>query len=325
VQLPALVLTAGLGTRLRPLTLLRAKPALPVAGEPLVRRILGWLAAGGVENTVLNLHHLPDSICAVVGDGTDIGLEVRYSWEDPVLGSGGGPRRALAMLGADRFFIVNGDTLTDVDLRLIAQAHAASGALVTMALVPNPAPDRYGGVLVDAQGAVTGFVPRRTPGPSWHFIGVQVVEARAFARVAPDVPSESVAGLYPQLMRERPGSVRAFCCQASFRDIGTPADYLATSLELARADPSALVGRGCRVSPIARVARSILWEDVIIEDAATVQDSIVADGCRVPAGACLDRAIAVPARLGPHLSPGGARALGNDVLVLPLSSSWTYR
>ena len=112
---PALLLTAGFGTRLRPLSSIRAKPALPVAGEALVRRILGWLAASGVTDVVLNLHHRPDTVCAAVGDGSDLGVRARYSWENPVLGSAGGPRRALPLLDADRFFIVNGDTLTDLD------------------------------------------------------------------------------------------------------------------------------------------------------------------------------------------------------------------
>ena len=79
----ALVLTAGLGTRLRPLTLVRAKPAIPVAGEPLVRRIVRWLAANGVTDVVLNLHHLPATLTSVVGDGSDLGSLVRYSWEQP--------------------------------------------------------------------------------------------------------------------------------------------------------------------------------------------------------------------------------------------------
>ena len=92
------LLTAGLGTRLRPLSAVRAKPALPVAGEALVRRILGWLAASGVTDVVLNLHHRPETVCAVVGDGSDLGVRVRYSWENPVLGSGGrpAPRAAAA-------------------------------------------------------------------------------------------------------------------------------------------------------------------------------------------------------------------------------------
>ena len=124
----ALVLAAGLGTRLRPLTTVRAKPAIPVAGDPIVRRIARWLAGSGVTELVVNLHHRPETIARVLGDGSDLGARVRYSWEQPVvLGSAGGPRLALPMLEADTFFIVNGDTLTDVDLGQLAAAHDASG------------------------------------------------------------------------------------------------------------------------------------------------------------------------------------------------------
>ena len=94
-MIPALVLTAGLATRLRPLSLVRAKAAVPVAGTPLVLRILRQLAAAGITDAVLNLHHLPHTLAAVVGDGSDVGVRVRYSWEMPVLGSAGGPRHAL--------------------------------------------------------------------------------------------------------------------------------------------------------------------------------------------------------------------------------------
>ena len=154
----ALVLTAGLGTRLRPLSDVRAKPAIPVAGEPIVRRIIAWLAANGVADLVLNLHHRPDTLTAVVGDGSDLAVRVRYSWEQPVvLGSAGGPRQALPIIGAETFLLVNGDTLTDLDLRPLADAHAAARALVTLALVPNRDPRRYGGVRLDHEGRVIGF------------------------------------------------------------------------------------------------------------------------------------------------------------------------
>src|SRR5579872_7172843 len=116
VSRSALVLAAGLGLRLRPLTLVRAKPAIPLAGEPLIRRILRWLASHQVTDIVVNLHHLPETITAVVGDGSDVAVAVRYSWEQPrVLGSAGGPACALPPLGRS-FFIVNGDTLSDLDL-----------------------------------------------------------------------------------------------------------------------------------------------------------------------------------------------------------------
>ena len=111
----ALVLAAGLGTRLRPLTFCRAKAAVPVAGVPLIRRHLARLAILGVRDVVVNLHHRPDTIAAVVGDGAALGTRVRYSWERVLLGSAGGPRRALPLLD-DRFFLINSDTLCDVDL-----------------------------------------------------------------------------------------------------------------------------------------------------------------------------------------------------------------
>ncbi|MGH9371607.1 MAG: nucleotidyltransferase family protein, partial [Vicinamibacterales bacterium] len=155
----ALILAAGLGTRLRPLTDVRAKAAVPVNGEPLVRRVISWLVSQRLDDLVVNLHHCPASISAVVGDGQDLGARVRYSWENPVLGSAGGPRHALPLLVDRRgrrrgpraesaFVIVNGDTLTDVRIAEMIEAHTKSGALVTMALIRNPRPDRYGGVLV---------------------------------------------------------------------------------------------------------------------------------------------------------------------------------
>src|SRR5688572_698012 len=155
-MVPALVLTAGLATRLRPLSFVRAKAALPVAGVPLVHRILTSLAASGVTDVVLNLHHLPHTLTRLVGDGTGLGVRVRYSWEVPVLGSAGGPKRAVPLLGST-FLIVNGDTLTDVNVEGLVADHRKSGALVTMAVVRQTEPDKYSGLDVDHQGAVLGF------------------------------------------------------------------------------------------------------------------------------------------------------------------------
>src|SRR3954453_19030776 len=166
----ALVLTAGLGTRLQPLTLSRAKAAAPVDGDPLARRTIRWLVSQGVDDLVLNLHHKPESITAAVGDGGDLRARARYSWESPVLGSAGGPRHALPLVldGASgtTFVLVNGDTLTDVALRRMIDHHRRSGALVTMALIPNPRPEKYGGVLLDEAQAITGFTRRGSTEPS---------------------------------------------------------------------------------------------------------------------------------------------------------------
>lgn len=296
----ALVLAAGLGTRLRPLTLARAKAAVPVDGEPLARRVIAWLVASGIQDLVLNLHHKPESITAVVGDGSDLGARVRYSWESPVLGSAGGPRHALPLLSPPRpaageggpFLIVNGDTLTDVSIGALAEQHRRTGALVTLALIPNPRPDKYGGVLLDDEGIVTAFTRRGHPGPSFHFIGVQAVQPEVFAPLPDGVFAESILEIYPTLMAERTGAVRGFVSDASFQDIGTPADLLATSLELAARDGrpgSPRWGRNVTVAPHARVDRTLLWDDVLVGDGAVLVDCIVADEVTIPSGAHYER------------------------------------
>jgi NDP-sugar pyrophosphorylase family protein len=291
----ALVLTAGLGTRLQPLTLARAKAAAPVDGDPLAVRTIRWLVSHGIRDLVLNLHHKPESITASVGDGSDLGARVRYSWESPVLGSAGGPRHALPLLldgGGPVFVLVNGDTLTDVDLPAMIAQHQASGARVSMALIPNPRPEKYGGVLLDADHAITGFTRRGSPGPSFHFIGPQVVNADVFADLPDNVPAESVLEVYPRLMRERPQSVRGFVGNWRFHDIGTPADLLDTSLALAAADgrpDRPRWGRGVAVDPSARVTRSVLWDGVTVGAGAIVHECVLADGVAIPPASRYER------------------------------------
>lgn len=295
---PALVLTAGLGTRLRPLTHVRAKAAVPVNGEPLVRRVARWLGARGIREHVYNLHHQPASIAACLGDGTALGIRVRYSWEPTVLGSAGGPRHALPLMtdtGADHFLIVNGDTLTDVDLDAVLQRHRASGARVTMSLIPNPAPDRYGGVTVSSDGFVTGFTRPGAGGESFHFIGVQVAAAGVFSRLDDNVSHESVNGLYPVLMREDPRSVAAYVSDASFSDIGTPLDCLRTSLALALQEGDLMVSTTARIAAGAVVQRTALWDDVIVGAGATLRECIVADRVTIPPGADYERCAIVQA------------------------------
>jgi len=269
-MMPALVLTAGLATRLRPLSLVRAKAALPVGGQPLVVRIIGWLRTAGITDVVLNLHHRPDTLTRIVGDGRDLGVRVRYSWETPVLGSAGGPKRAAPILGASRFLVVNGDTLTTLDLAPVLDHHARSGALVTMAGVPNTEPHKYSGLVAGPDGVFAGVAPRGSQQPSYHYFGVQVVEAAAFDAVPADTPYESVASLYPALNAARPGSVRVMATGASSYDIGTPLDYYETSMAFADREGTALPHR------------SILWDDVDIGDGAVVDRCIVTDGVRVP-------------------------------------------
>ena len=278
----ALVLTAGLGTRLQPLTSWRAKPALPVAGKTLVERIIERLVAHGVADLILNLHHLPETVTGILGDGTGHDVRIRYSFEQPLLGSAGGPRRAFSLVEDERLWLVNGDTLASVNLSAMAASHAASGALVTMAVIPNPDPAHYSGVLIDAADAVTGFSRRGSSDESWHFVGTQLAERDAFSGVADGVRSESVNGVYPELIATRPGAVRVFRAETEFLDIGTPADYLEACLALAGQDGGALRGVRTSVARDAMLRSTVLWDDVTVGSRAQLTRCIVTTGASVP-------------------------------------------
>ena len=302
---PALVLTAGLGTRLRPLTARRAKPSLPVARQSLVERVLAGLRARGVTDAVLNLHHHPASIASIVGDGSPFGMRVRYSLEPELLGSAGGPRHALPLIDADPFFIINGDTLTDVDLAGMLDAHRLSGARVTMAVIANPAPGHYGGIEADAEGAARAFVgaaawrarhadDASTPVP-WHFIGVQVAHRDVFAALPDRQPAESVRGVYRDLVASEPGAVRIFTSQTHFFDIGTPAEYHRSARAHAHGDDALLVSEGASVDDSAHLHETIVLEGASIGARARLERCIVCDTTRVPDGHADRDAILGPA------------------------------
>ena len=161
-----------------------------------MRRLLRYGANWGIRDFVLNLHYLPETITVHVGDGADLGVRVRYSFESPVLGSAGGPRKALPLLPEDPFFIINGDTLTNVDLHALAENHRQTGALVTIAVIPNDRPDRYGGLIVDSSGRFHSLVPPGSHVRSYHVVGVQMAHPSAFARLPVDEPAESIGALY---------------------------------------------------------------------------------------------------------------------------------
>ena len=318
---PALVLAAGLGTRLRPLTFCRAKAAVPVAGTPLICRHLTRLAAQGVPDVVVNLHHRPETIAAVVGDGVALGCRVRFSWEPTILGSAGGPRHAVPLLG-NRFFLINGDTLCDVDLSALLEAHLAHGAGATLAVTANPSPDRYGGVLADAEGRVTGFAHRGDRRRPLLFVGVQIAEASVFDGLQDGAPAASVGGLYDRLVTT-PGQVRIQEIDGHFHDIGTPADYLAAHRALGGREPhrDVFVGRRCCLDTSAHVERSVLWDDVVVGANCRVTNCILTDGVRLPDGTRLDgRAVVRLPAVTDTPTLAGAKRLGT-VLTVPIEAA----
>jgi NDP-sugar pyrophosphorylase family protein len=303
----AMVLAAGLGTRMRPLSSLVAKPVLPVLNRPLLAFTLDALRRAGVDEAIVNTHHLPATVRSALGDGRDFGVRLGYSHERTILGTGGGPRRVLDRLGRGPVLIVNGDMLFDFDLRALVREHRRSGAAVTLGVRPMPRGGRYAPVVVGRGGEVTWLrgasaAPPRS-GRRTLFTGLHVVDPALFARLPPG-PSDSVADLYSRLIAEGRGDVvKAFALEGAWYDLGSPRLYLRAQLELLRArfrgaravDPTAriaadarvreaVIGAGCVVAPGARVERSVLWPGAVVGPGAVVQDAVLARGAVVPRG-----------------------------------------
>jgi NDP-sugar pyrophosphorylase family protein len=315
-----MVLAAGLGLRMRPLTLLRAKPVLPVLNRPLIHWTLELLRRHGVTDVVINLHHLPATVRRAVGDGRTLGLRVSYSFERKILGTSGGPRKVRRFFGDEPFLLVNGDVLFDFDLSDLVRRHAASGARATLALKAYRRVEAYGGVVTGPGGFVRALagLPRPVPGRPLLFTGVHVLDPDLLDRLPPG-PSDSVRDLYAPLVAEgqRLLGVRV---SGAWYDFGSPSLYLASQLSMmssgfrgagvarlvhpeARVHPRArvtrsVVGPGAVVGEGAVVSGSVLWEKAEVGRGARVSASIVATGARVGDEEAVARAVVLPARKG---------------------------
>jgi len=310
----AMVLAAGLGLRMHPLTLLRAKPVLPVLNRPLLHWTMARLARAGVRDVVVNLHHLPETVTAVLGTGRRWGLRIRYSHEPAVLGTGGGPRAVRSLFGDEPLLVVNGDVLFDIDLRRLLAAHRASGARATLALRRNPVPYAYSPVVSDRSGRILSIAgrPRRARGAVTMFASVHVLDPALLDRL-PEGASDSVLDLYIPLLAEG-ARLRGVRTRGAWYDFGRPSLYRDAQLRLlpgrgrdrvlvdakARVAATArlrrsVVGSGARVAAGARVERSVLWEGAAVEAGARVAGAIVATGGVVRAAERAEDVIVLPA------------------------------
>jgi mannose-1-phosphate guanylyltransferase len=317
----AVVLAAGFGLRMRPLTLLRAKPVLPVLNRPLLVRTLRALARAGVRDVTVNLHHLPETVVAALGDGRGLGLRVRYSREPEILGTGGGPRALRDWLGREPFLLVNGDVLFDFDLRRLVAVHHASGARATLALRPDPA-RAYSPVVTDRRGRILAIANRPAPaaGTTSLFASVHVMDPALLDRL-PDGVSDNVRDLYIPLLAEG-ALLRGVRLRGAWYDLGRPSLYRDAQLRMLPGGRSlvdagakvsrgawlrrSVVGAGARVLAGARVERSVLWERAVVESGACVAGSVLAEGAVVSGGQRAERVVVLPAAALGGVADAGA-------------------
>ncbi|HLM44244.1 MAG TPA: sugar phosphate nucleotidyltransferase [Myxococcaceae bacterium] len=227
----AMVLCAGLGTRLRPFTERWPKPAMPFLGQPLFRYHLAVLRAAGVQGVGINTHHLPDVMAATArAECARAGLPLHVVHEPVIQGTGGGIRGLRDFLAGDDFIVFNGDILFPVDLRPVVAAHRASGAAATMVLMAMPESEKYAAVEMDAERRVRR-IARFGPGGEgltpWHFTGVHVISPRVFDFMTPEGPEDINRDVYVRMM-EAGLTVRGEVVRAYWSDLGMPSRYLAT-------------------------------------------------------------------------------------------------
>ncbi len=215
----AMVLAAGLGTRLRPYTLKRPKPLFPVLDTPLLTHTLVQLRQNGAEGIVVNAHHLREQIQTMLQGQEDVHVQM----EDLELGTGGGLRLAQRYFGEAHFLAVNGDIAHDLDLAFAYRTHCASGAAVTMVLHDCP---RFNNVRVDGKGRIVGFSGAVEEGERLlAFTGVQVINP-AVLSLMPEGVFYNIIDCYTELLKSG-GVIQALVVSAHFwTDMGTPADYL---------------------------------------------------------------------------------------------------
>ncbi|WP_276522304.1 nucleotidyltransferase family protein [Kallotenue papyrolyticum] len=221
-----MILAAGAGTRLRPLTDTIPKPMLPIAGEPLLAHTLRWLQAAGIREIALNLHHLPQVIRQGLGDGAHWGVRLRYSEEAELRGTAG------ALLPLRDFFdqsfvVVYGDLLLNLDLTTLIDTHRARGSMLTIALKTTQQPQSQGMVEFDASGRVVRFVEKPRVWPAdhpWANAGVYVVEPDVLRFIPADRPSDWGFDIIPGLIAAN-APVYACLPPGQVVDIGTLAVY----------------------------------------------------------------------------------------------------
>jgi NDP-sugar pyrophosphorylase family protein len=298
-----MLLAAGRGQRMAPLSHHVAKPALEVLGRPLLAASLDTLTRH-CDRLVVNLHHRPRQVLAAVHRAAVPGRAPLASWEPELLGGAGGVAAARALLGAGPVLLGNADVWSALDLDPLLAAHDPS--TVTLALLPHPAPTRWSLVRLDRDGRVGGFARAGSP-VDWEphlFTGFQVLGERVVAAL-PAVPSEIADTVWEPLRAA--GLLRGVVVRGDWREAGSPAAYRDLAIGMLtgvnRTDPLAgvapgvvldasTVGAGCEIGPGCRISGSVVTEGASLGPGCALERSVVAGEVALPAGTfCRDELV----------------------------------
>jgi mannose-1-phosphate guanylyltransferase len=340
----ALILAGGEGTRLRPLTSTVPKPVVPLVDRPFISYMLEWLRGHGVDDVVMSCGFLASGVRNVLGDGSALGINLRYVEEPHPMGTGGAIKFAERLLD-ERFFVLNGDVLTDLDLTEQLEQHVKTGARGTLALVPVEDPTAYGLVRSDDEHAVTEFVEK----PAYDDIdGQPLISAGAYVlerEILDLMPANQNVSIEREVFPKLIGNgLYAYAGEGYWMDIGTPHRYLRGTWDIlegnvktevqgrfdggflavgdsveaeGRIIPPALVEDGCTIAAGAHVGSlAVLGPNVKVGAGTTIERAVVLSGAEIGKNCTLrDCIVAAGARVGDGSHVEGEAVLGEGVTV----------
>jgi len=278
----ALLLAAGIGTRLRPLTFHCAKASLPLLNVPFVKYPLQFLRSQNIEGVVVNLHAHPDSVQSIAGTSYNE-MHIDYSHEPEILGTAGAIRKASEFLGDEPFVVLNGDMLTDIPLDALLRQHLDTDADVTLVIAKHDQYPGYSSLYFDDTSTPPvwiGMQPSESA-KKYHYCGVQIVSPRILSWIPEGRKTEVFRDIYPQLVGSR--KIFGFEYNGLWMEVGSLREYLRTSLALSQHPlPPSLspMGSNGLISPTA-----------VIEEGSTVTESIIMDGARIESGVTIEHSI----------------------------------
>jgi mannose-1-phosphate guanylyltransferase len=341
----AVILVGGEGTRLRPLTSTVPKPVLPLVDRPMMVYMLEWLRGHGIDDVIMSCGFKATKVRDVLGDGSQLGIRLRFVEEPDPRGTAGALKFAEEFLD-ERFLMLNGDVLTDLDLTAQIAQHERTGATGTLALVPVPDPSSYGLVRLNEDGSVLEFLEKPSPDAvldtNLISAGAYVLERSVLDMIAPDRNVSIEREVWPALVGE--GLYGFVDDDAYWLDVGTPDRYLEATFDVlegnvrtavtallgddflavdptatvdGRAIPPAMVGAGCSIARGAHVGSlAVLAEDVSVGEGSTVERSVVLQGASIGAGCLLRDCVVGPgARIGDRTQVLGGSIVGEGVAI----------
>lgn len=323
--LRAMVLAAGLGERMRPLTDSLPKPLLPIANRPVMGYVLEHLARHGFTEVIANLHYRAEQIVDHFGAGSQYGVNLSFSFEAELLGAAGAVRHCMDFFDEETFLVTGADDLTTMDLTALLSAHREAGALASIALVEVRDTSEYGIVVTDEAGQIECFVekPKGKAPSNTANTQIYLFEPEIFEFIPPDQPYDFGFHAFPALV-EAGAKFCGFRLDGYWRDIGSVSDYLDAQLdvlygrlgssppgtesppgiwlgrqcrvdETARLEPPLVLGDRCHVEQEARLAEGTsIGSDITVPAGVQLRRTVVWENAQIPAAARLDGAVVTP-------------------------------